>query len=64
VALEKRLTSIDDYVKMILNQNEIGLYVPEGRFELTGIPEIDERHKAFMVESSGRVIPAPKEWTD
>ena len=64
VALEKRLTSIDDYVKIILNRNEIGLYVPEERFELTGKPEIDERHKAYLSDPSGRDIPAPKEWID
>ncbi len=64
VMLEKRLTSIVDYVKIILDRNEIGLYVPEGRFELTGIPEIDERHKAYLLDSSGRDIPAPKEWID
>ena len=64
VMLEKRLTSIDDYVKIILDRNEIGLYVPEGRFELNGIPEIDERHKAYLLDSSGRDIPAPKEWID
>ena len=64
VMLEKRLTSIDDYVKIILDRNEIGLYVPEGRFELNGIPEIDERHKAYLLDSSGWDIPAPKEWID
>ena len=64
VMLEKRLTSIDDYVKIILARNEIGLYVPEGRFELNGIPEIDERHKAYMLDPSGRDIPAMKEWID
>ncbi len=64
VALEKRLTSIDDYVKIILGRNKIGLYVPEGRFELTDTSEIDERHKAYLLDPSGRDIPAPKEWID
>ena len=64
VRLEKRLTSIDDYVKIILEKEEIGLYVPEGRFELTGSPEIDERHKAYLLDASGRDVPAPKEWID
>ena len=64
VRLEKRLTSISDYVKMIMNRNVIGLYVPEGRFELAGVPEIDERHKAYLLDDSGQDIPAPKEWID
>ena len=64
VRLEKRLTSIDDYVKIILEKEEIGLYVPEGRFELTGSPEIDERHKAYLLDASGRDVPAAKEWID
>ena len=64
VRLEKRLTSIDDYVKIILEKEEIGLYAPEGRFELTGSPEIDERHKAYLLDASGRDVPAPKEWID
>ena len=64
VVLEKRLTSIDDYVKMILDKDAIGLYVPEGRFELAGTPEIDERHRAYLADPSGRLIPAPKEWID
>ncbi len=64
VRLEKRLTSIDDYVKIILEKEEIGLYVPEERFELTGSPEIDERHKAYLLDASGRDVPAPKEWID
>jgi hypothetical protein len=64
VRLEKRLTSIYDYVKIILDRNKIGLYVPEGRFELAGVPEIDERHKAYLLDDSGRDIRAPKEWID
>lgn len=64
VLLEKRLTSIDDYVRIIIQRNEIGLCVPEGRFLLTGTPVIDERHKAYLLDASGRDVPAPKEWID
>lgn len=64
VQLEKRLTSIDDYVKIILNRSRIGLYVPEGRFGLTGRPVIDERHRAYILDENGQDIPAPKEWID
>ena len=64
VRLEKRLTSISDYVRIIMDRNDIGLYVPEGRFELTGMPDIDERHKAYLLDAFGQDIPAPKEWID
>ena len=64
VLLEKRLTSIDDYVRMILNREHIGLYVPEGRFDLAETPEIDERHRTYLLDSSWQDIPAYKEWID
>ena len=64
VVLEKRLTSIGDYVNIIMERNKIGLYIPEGRFDLDGIPEIDERHRAYLLDSSEQDIPAAKEWTD
>ena len=64
VRLAKRLTSIDDYVKIILERDKIELCVPENRFELTGKPEIDERHKAYLLDASEQDIPAPKEWID
>jgi len=28
------------------------------------VPEIDERHKAYLLDDSGQDIPAPKEWID
>ena len=40
VVTEKRLTSIGDYVKIILERNPVGLYIPEGRFGLAETPEI------------------------
>ena len=64
VVLEKRLTSIFDYVKIILERNQIGLFIPEGRFKLSGTPEIDERHKAYLLDDCGQDIPASKEWID
>ena len=62
VALGKRLTSIDEYVKMILEREQMGLYVPEGRFNMNGIPEIDDRHRAYMLDQSEQDMPAGKEW--
>ena len=62
VVTEKRLTSIMDYVKMILEREQMGLYVPEGRFAMNGIPEIDDRHRAYMLDQSEQDMPAGKEW--
>ena len=65
VALGKRLTSIDEYVKMILEKDvTIQPHIPEGRLELTGVPEIDDRHRAYMLDADERDIPAGKEWID
>ena len=64
VKLEKRLTSIDDYVRIILDRGKIDLYVPEGRFALSGRPVIDERHKAYLIDENEQDIPAPVEWVD
>ena len=64
VSLEKRLTCIQDYVRMILNREQIGLIVPEGRFELEDTPEIDERHRAYMLDAGEKDLPAGKEWID
>ncbi len=62
VELEKRLTSIEDYVKIILNREAIGLYVPESRFQIPGRPEIDSRHQAFMLDEWEQDVPAGREW--
>lgn len=64
VELENRLTSIGDYVKIILNHEKIGLHVPQERFELTEKPVLDERHRAYLVDAEERIVPAPKEWID
>ena len=62
VELEKRLTSIADYVKIILNHETIGLYVPENRFQITGSPEMDSRHQAFMLDEREQDVPAGRDW--
>ena len=64
VVLEKRLTSIQDYVKMIMDHCTIQLFIPEGRFELNSIPEIDDRHRAFLLDACEQDIPAGREWID
>ena len=62
VRLEKRLTSIEDYVKIIMENDVIELKIPEGRFILDGIPEIDDRHKAYMLNAAEQDVRADREW--
>ena len=64
VELEKRLTSIQDYVKIILEKEPVQLHIPEGRLYFAEPPVIDERHKAYMLDGQERDIPANKEWID
>jgi len=64
VKLKKRLTSILDYVKIIKDKEEIGLLVPEERLVLPGHTEIDERHKAYMLDEQENTVPSEKEYTD
>ena len=64
VVLEKRLTTITDYVKIIMEKNPVQLHIPEGRFEFADPPVIDERHRALMLDENEREAPAEKEWID
>ena len=52
VILEKRLTCIEDYVRVILNREHIGLRVPEERFTEMMEEEPDERHIAYMLDEN------------
>ena len=62
VMLEKRLTSIQDYVTMILNRETIQLYVPDHRFDLPEVFPLDERHTAWMLDADEKDIPSEKQW--
>ncbi len=64
VELEKRLTSIYDYVNIIMNNGYIGLCVPEERFIIPPGLELDDRHRAWMLDEKEQDTPATKEWTD
>ena len=64
VALEKRLTSIADYVKMIRDHYAFELLIPEDRLQMPASPEIDARHKAYMLDETEQDIPTEKEWTE
>jgi predicted metal-dependent phosphoesterase TrpH len=62
VELEKRLTSIADYVKIIMEKARIGLKVPEERFIIPADFEMDERHLAWMLDENEQDVPAEKQW--
>lgn len=64
VALEKRLTSIADYVKIILNKGPIGLHVPEERFAVPEDAVMDERHLAWMLDENEQDVLTDKEWVE
>ena len=64
VILEKRLTCIEDYVKIILERHKIELYVPEERFALNPETPLDERQLAYRLDAEERTIPAGKQWMD
>ena len=62
VALDKKLTCIRDYVRIILERGRIGLHVPEDRFRVSpgGVP--DERHYAWFLDENEQITDAPKQW--
>ena len=62
VELEKRLTSIDDYVKIILEKGHIGLHVPEERFAFSDNAEPDERHIAYLLDKNEKDTVFRKQW--
>ena len=60
--LGKRLTSIDDYVKIILDRGHIGLHVPEERFLVSGDPEPDPRHFAYLLDKNEKDTVLRNQW--
>ena len=62
VVLEKRLTCIEDYVRVILNRERILLHVPEGRLMTTGDPEPDDRHVAYLLDSEEKDHLYTEQW--
>ncbi len=62
VILEKRLTSITDYVRMICEKECIGLHVPEGRFSVSWEGEPDERHLAFFLDKYEHDVVMPEQY--
>ena len=64
VWLEKRLTDIQDYVRIILNREPVKLQVPEERFVLPPEVKLDERHLAWILNDREQACPAPKQWTE
>ena len=62
VVLDHRMTDIRDYVKMVLEGKQMDLLIPEGRLVMPDSPEMDERHKAYMLDDSEQEVPTEKEW--
>jgi len=62
VVLEKRLTSIVDYVKIIMKKEHIGLHVPKERFLFHGETEPDERHTAYMLNEDEHPVFMREQW--
>ena len=53
IALEERLTSIGDYVRLIKTHAPIGLRIPQGRFDPVNCPQIE----SFYVDGEGNNTP-------
>ena len=62
VELEKRLTSIEDYVRIILDKGHIGLHVPKERFLVSGDPEPDARHLAYLLDKNENDTVLREQW--
>ena len=62
VELEKRLTSIDDYVKIILGKGRVVMHVPESRFTATLAGEPDERHCAYVLNNLEQDTTLTNQW--
>ena len=62
VELEKRLTSIADYVKIVLNKGHIGLHVPAERFAISDEKVPDERHIAYFLDNRERDVLSDNQW--
>ncbi len=62
VELGKRLTSIEDYVKIILDRGYIGLHVPKERFLVSGDPEPDARHLAYLLDKNEKDTVLREQW--
>ena len=59
VALENKLTSIQDWVKVILTRQPIGLCVPDSRFD---IPADAPRLNTFWMDENENLIPTNRDW--
>lgn len=56
------MTSIQDYVKIILTKEHIGLHVPKERFQVSEDQEPDERHIAYLLDKNEQDTVLSKQW--
>ena len=62
VELDKKLNTIQDYARIILERGKIGLHVPPERWIMPET-EIDERHKGYWLNEREEVVPLePGPW--
>ena len=59
VALEKKLTSIQDWVQHILTRQPISLCVPDSRFD---IPADAPRLNTFWMDEKEDLVPTGRDW--
>ena len=62
ISLEKRLTCIEDYVRVILNREPIGLHVPPERFQPLTDWQWEQKHIAYMLDGSEQLHVAEKQY--
>jgi len=59
VALEKKLTSIHDWVDIILNRQPIGLCVPDSRF---AVPADAPVLSTYWMDEKENLVPTGRDW--
>ncbi len=62
VWLEKKLTCIKDYVKIVTNKGSIQLHVPQERLQAGIGPLPDERHRAWILNEAEEDVWSDKQW--
>ena len=62
VALDRKLTDINEFVQMILSREKMGLHVTEGRFDDPADFAMDERHIAYRIDENEKTVLSEKQW--
>ncbi len=62
VVLEKRLSGIEDFVRIVLEKGHIGLYAPPERFSVSAETVPDPRHTAYALDAAEHDILSENQW--